>query len=48
MKKVVISADGNRKVYSVPDVVADNLKEVIIVNEFNEFVREVFPQQILP
>ena len=42
MKKVVISADGNRKVYSVPDVVADNLKEVIIVNEFNEFVREVF------
>ena len=42
MKKVVISTDGNRKVYSVPDVVADNLKEVIIVNEFNEFVREVF------
>jgi len=25
-----------------------NLKEIIIVNEFNEFVREVFPQQILP
>ena len=42
MKKVVISADGNRKVYSVPDVVADNLKEVIIVNEFNEYVRYVF------
>lgn len=25
MKNVVISADGDRKVYSVPDVVADNL-----------------------
>ena len=25
MKNVIISADGDRKVYSVPDVVADNL-----------------------
>ena len=27
MKKVVISADGDRKVYSVPDVVAENLEK---------------------
>ena len=27
MKNVVISADGDRKVYSVPDVVAENLSE---------------------
>ena len=26
MKHVVISADGDRKVYSVPDVVAENLR----------------------
>ena len=25
MKNIVISADGDRKVYSVPDAVADNL-----------------------
>lgn len=30
MKNVVISADGDRKVYSVPDVVADNLREYCI------------------
>ena len=27
MKKVVISADGDRKVYFVPDAVADNLEK---------------------
>lgn len=27
MKNVVISADGDRKVYSVPDIVAENLRE---------------------
>ena len=27
MKNVVIGADGDRKVYSVPDVVADNLEK---------------------
>ena len=27
MKNVVLSADGDRKVYSVPDVVADNLEK---------------------
>ena len=27
MKNVVISADGDRMVYSVPDVVADNLED---------------------
>lgn len=30
MKKVVISADGDRKIYSVPDVVANNLSEYCI------------------
>ncbi len=30
MKNVVISADGDRKVYSVPDVVADNLRKYCI------------------
>ena len=30
MKNVVISADGDRKVYSVPDVVADNLSQYCI------------------
>ena len=30
MKNIVISADGDRKVYSVPDVVADNLREYCI------------------
>lgn len=30
MKNVVISADGDRKVYSVPDVVADNLSKYCI------------------
>ena len=30
MKNVVISADGDRKVYSVPDVVADNLRAYCI------------------
>ena len=32
LKNVVISADGDRKVYSVPNVVADNLEEYC--NEF--------------
>ncbi len=32
MKNVVLSADGDRKVYSVPDVVADHLEEYC--NEF--------------
>ena len=27
MKNVILSADGDSKVYSVPDVVADNLEE---------------------
>lgn len=27
MKNIVISADGDRKVYSVPDIVADNLEK---------------------
>ena len=27
MKNVIISADGDRKVYSVPDIVADNLSK---------------------
>lgn len=27
MKYVVISADGDRKVYAVPDIVADNLRK---------------------
>ena len=27
MKKVILSADGDRVVYSVPDVVADNLEK---------------------
>ena len=30
MKNVVISADGDRKVYSVPDIVADNLSKYCI------------------
>ena len=30
MKNIVISADGDRKVYSVPDVVADNLSKYCI------------------
>ena len=30
MKPVVLSADGERKVYSVPDVVADNLRQYCI------------------
>ena len=30
MKEVIISADGDSVVYSVPDVVADNLKEYCI------------------
>ena len=30
MKNVVISADGDRKVYSVPDIVADNLAQYCI------------------
>ena len=39
MKNVVLSADGERKVYSVPDVVADNLKEYCL--EFaNNWVRK--------
>lgn len=27
MKHVIISADGDRKVYAVPDIVADNLEQ---------------------
>lgn len=30
MKNVVLSADGDRKVYSVPDIVADNLSKYCI------------------
>ena len=30
MKNVIISADGDRMVYSVPDIVADNLDEYCI------------------
>ena len=30
MKNIVISADGDRKVYSVPDIVAENLREYCI------------------
>ena len=30
MKNVIISADGDRMVYSVPDIVADNLTEYCI------------------
>ena len=30
MKEVIISADGDSKVYLVPDVVADNLREYCI------------------
>ena len=30
MKNVVISADGDRKVYSVPDIVADDLRKYCI------------------
>ena len=30
MKHVIISADGDRKIYSVPDVVADNLAKYCI------------------
>ena len=38
MKNVVISADGDRKIYSVPDVVANNLSGYCI--EFcNEWIR---------
>ena len=34
MKHVIISADGERKVYSVPDVVADNLAKYCMDNVF--------------
>ena len=30
MKNIIISADGDRMVYSVPDIVADNLTEYCI------------------
>lgn len=37
MKNIVISADGDRKVYSVPDVVANDLQKYC--NEFcNEWI----------
>lgn len=42
MKNVVISADGDRKVYSVPDIVADNLEKYCI--EFCTEWLETSPQ----